>query len=485
MATKIEILFGQIALVEGYCTEEDLKILLQNQQKDPHRRPLGFCMLEQGFLQEVDLRRILEIQRKNIEIKISERKLDHLLRKSLLRTGWISVEQLNMFRKTNEERAKRGEPFSLEQNLLTHNLLTPEQLREVYDSMGNQQIRCPKCSLQFFEMNFSSKKLYRCPKCRFKSAGEQFLTSPLSEDSGFTKHLIPTDKKKLKTLTSEEAIHALKEGQVLENVYLENLNLSGYTFRYPIQIQNCILNDLFCIGTVFDKSVSFKNSSFQGKVFFGALYDEQNHLLEEGCIFREEATFHGAIFDGEWAIFSEAYFTKDVSFDLVTFACSTYMEDIFVGGGLYLNESTWAAEFFLNDSKIKGNFSLVEASFGGPSNFSHCEFMGEAHFEQVYFGDFAYFEKTKFRGDAFFPEANCANDISFQNAKFKGVAYFNESSFVRNVVFNGTQFHSIASFQRTLFKGKVDFASAIFYGERIYSPEIASDSTDEEPLGED
>lgn len=484
MATKIEILFGQIALAQGYCTEEQLEQLLQAQRKKKARKPLGLLMMDQGLIQENDLKKILEIQRKNIEIKIADRKLDNLLRKAILHTGWISVEQLNVFRRANQEKMKHGEFLSLEQYLLVHQLLTQEQLRDIYHFMGNQQLYCPKCSLTFFEINFQVKKLYRCPKCHFKAIGEQFISAS-TVPTGFSNQIIPLDSRKLQTLSAQEAMQRLLEGQTLENVYVENLDLSGHHFRYPLQIHHCILNDFIAVGAIFDKSVSFKSTSFQGRVFLGSLYDEKTNLLQEGCIFREEVTFHSAIFDGEWAIFSEAYFAKDLSLDAVTFACSTYLEDVFVGGSLYLNESTFGAEFFLNDSKIKGTFALAEASFAGPVNYSNCEFFGECHFEQVYFGDYSYFEKTKFKSDAYFPEANFANDVSFQNAKFKGVAYFNESFFTKNVVFSGTRFHSIASFQRTTFKGKVDFGNALFYGERLYSPEIIAETPGEESLGED
>ncbi len=67
MASRTDLLLGQIALDKGFISQDQLDECLHAQEKSPQWKQLGMIFLDRDFISEEDLEIVLEIQRKNLD----------------------------------------------------------------------------------------------------------------------------------------------------------------------------------------------------------------------------------------------------------------------------------------------------------------------------------------------------------------------------------------------------------------------------------
>ncbi|MHC4601073.1 MAG: hypothetical protein ACYS47_18930 [Planctomycetota bacterium] len=75
MASRTDLLLGQIALEKGFISQDQLDECLRLQESEPQWKQLGMILLDREFISEEDLDIVLEIQRKSLEKNVDNTEL--------------------------------------------------------------------------------------------------------------------------------------------------------------------------------------------------------------------------------------------------------------------------------------------------------------------------------------------------------------------------------------------------------------------------
>jgi hypothetical protein len=165
-----ELLFGKIAIAQGYCTQDQLDeiLKLQLQMQSPHRPAprLGELLVEKGVLSAEQLQTVLQIQKQNHDAadplakKIKEETLfGRLAVKEGLATDAQVEECLRL-------RQARGEIRTLGEIMVERRYLTAEQVKSLLSRQLKRIMSCPACKLSFTVTTLSEGKPVECPRCK-------------------------------------------------------------------------------------------------------------------------------------------------------------------------------------------------------------------------------------------------------------------------------------------------------------------------------
>ena len=170
MPASGELLYGKIALSEGFCTQAQIDecTRLQLQLQSPHQPAprLGDLLMEKGYLNAVQNARILEIQQKNMDLVdplVKKRKESVLFGKLAVKLGLVTADEVNTCLRAQ---AEPGETRSLGEILVASGYLTAIQVKDILEKQLKKIMSCPACRLSFTVLTMSEGKRIDCPKCK-------------------------------------------------------------------------------------------------------------------------------------------------------------------------------------------------------------------------------------------------------------------------------------------------------------------------------
>lgn len=176
--TKIEVLFGKIAVSCGFITEEQLSKAVEAQEKAADGVHLGKCMVDLGFLSDEELMTVLAIQRENrsrLEMSPAVRKMGMTLGRLAIEKEYCSEQQVHEAIREQAKLERFNLFFRLGEVLVSRGVLTSEQVHELLQSQNITILGCPACFSKFNVLNYKDGMKISCPKC-----GHEALEVPAS-----------------------------------------------------------------------------------------------------------------------------------------------------------------------------------------------------------------------------------------------------------------------------------------------------------------
>lgn len=164
MPSDSDLLFGKIAIGQGFCTGEQVERCIEIQSKSPDRLPLGRILIDEGYLSEEQHSRVCTIQRENMKARESlakRQKEAALFGKLAVREGFLTEDKVNI---CLSEQAREGEKRTLGEIMISKGYLTAAQVKSLLARQEKRIMNCPACGLTFTVLTISNKKI-GCPRC--------------------------------------------------------------------------------------------------------------------------------------------------------------------------------------------------------------------------------------------------------------------------------------------------------------------------------
>lgn len=166
--TKVEVLFGKIAVSCGFVTEEQLTRAVEAQEKSPDGTHLGKCMVDLGFLSDEELMTVLAIQRENrsrLEMSPAVRKMGMTLGRLAIEKGYCSEQQVHECIREQAKLERFNLFFRLGEVMVSKGVLSSEKVHELLQSQNITILGCPACFSKFNVLNYKEGMKIACPKC--------------------------------------------------------------------------------------------------------------------------------------------------------------------------------------------------------------------------------------------------------------------------------------------------------------------------------
>jgi hypothetical protein len=156
-----EILFGAIAVGEGFLTRPDLEDALRNQGI----AKLGDYLVSRGRLTREQVEAILDIQKINIADRVEAAEAGGLFGQIAVRAGFVTASQVATAVRRQLELGRGGTPAMIGQLLLQMGALTQDQFLEVLRRQDRAAVRCDGCRTHYLVEGLSPGTKFLCRKC--------------------------------------------------------------------------------------------------------------------------------------------------------------------------------------------------------------------------------------------------------------------------------------------------------------------------------
>ncbi|MBK9973670.1 MAG: hypothetical protein IPP14_02740 [Planctomycetes bacterium] len=166
--TKVEVLFGKIAVSCGFVTEEQLTRAVEAQEKSPDGTHLGKCMVDLGFLSDEELMTVLAIQRENrsrLEMSPAVRKMGMTLGRLAIEKEYCTEQQVHECIREQAKLERFNLFFRLGEVMVSKGVLSSEKVHELLQSQNITILGCPACFSKFNVLNYKDGMKIACPKC--------------------------------------------------------------------------------------------------------------------------------------------------------------------------------------------------------------------------------------------------------------------------------------------------------------------------------
>lgn len=166
--TKVEVLFGKIAVSCGFITEEQLAKAVENQEKAPDGTHLGKIMVDMGFLSDEELMTVLAIQRENrsrLEMSPAVRKMGMTLGRLAIEKGYCNEQQVHECIREQAKLERFNLFFRLGEVMVSRGVVKHEQVHELLQTQNITILGCPACFSKFNVLNWKEGMGIPCPKC--------------------------------------------------------------------------------------------------------------------------------------------------------------------------------------------------------------------------------------------------------------------------------------------------------------------------------
>lgn len=166
--TKVEVLFGKIAVSCGFITEEQLGKAVEGQEKAPDGTHLGKIMIDMGFLSDEELMTVLAIQRENrsrLEMSPAVRKMGMTLGRLAIEKGYCNEQQVHECIREQAKLERFNLFFRLGEVMVSRTVLKPDQVHELLQTQNITILGCPGCFSKFNVLNWKEGMPIPCPKC--------------------------------------------------------------------------------------------------------------------------------------------------------------------------------------------------------------------------------------------------------------------------------------------------------------------------------
>jgi hypothetical protein len=176
--TKVEVLFGKIAVSCGFITEEQLTRAVEAQEQEPDGTHLGRIMVDLGLLTDEELMTVLAIQRENrsrLEMSPAVRKMGMTLGRLAIEKEFCTEQQVHECIREQAKLERFNLFFRLGEVMVSRGVLTASQVHELLKTQNITILGCPACFSKFNVLNFTDGMEIACPKC-----GHPQLERPLT-----------------------------------------------------------------------------------------------------------------------------------------------------------------------------------------------------------------------------------------------------------------------------------------------------------------
>ena len=161
-----DILFGKIALHNGFITEEQLKKALEAQRSSKKR--LGEVLLEMGYISSDEIRVILRSQDMRLDApnrRLKTRRRDVLFGAIAVRLGFATQKQINDAVREQALLAEKGKKVPLGEILLKKGVLTLSQVKTILSWQRKHIMVCQGCNRRYNVVAPVPTRQPKCPKC--------------------------------------------------------------------------------------------------------------------------------------------------------------------------------------------------------------------------------------------------------------------------------------------------------------------------------
>ncbi|MCX7702785.1 MAG: protein kinase [Planctomycetota bacterium] len=176
-----DILFGKIALHNGFVTEEQLANALRVQHSSVSPRRLGEVLLEMGYISSEQLQLILRSQDMRLDTqdkRLKMRKRDVLFGAVAVRLGFASKGEINEAVRKQAQMREQGKEVSLGEILVESGVLTTSQVKTVLSYQRRSIMVCQGCNRRYNVVNPIPTRQTKCPECGSLLVEPEKLDSP-------------------------------------------------------------------------------------------------------------------------------------------------------------------------------------------------------------------------------------------------------------------------------------------------------------------
>lgn len=216
--TKIEVLFGKIAISCGFITESQLERAVQLQGQEASPKHLGRLLVDTGAMSEEELMTVLAIQRENrsrAEMSPAVRKLGMTLGALAIEKGYCTEEEVHACIREQARLERFNLFFRLGEVMVSRGVMSIDQVHELLKSQNITILGCPGCFSKFNVLNFKDGMQIECPKCGTMLEEPSTITSIKVDDN--INDAPDRDTRKLKKdrprRTSSKLLKFLKDGK--------------------------------------------------------------------------------------------------------------------------------------------------------------------------------------------------------------------------------------------------------------------------------
>lgn len=166
MPSNEDLLFGKIAIREGYCTQAQVENCVQMQAFGQTDAAVGELLLFKGYITSPQHARVLEIQKQNLQSGSplnQAQKEGKLFGKLAVREGLLSEDEVN---DCLRQQAKDGEKRTLGEIMVAQGYLTEAQVKDLLGKQHKRLMGCSRCKLSYTVLSLSNAKEVNCPRCK-------------------------------------------------------------------------------------------------------------------------------------------------------------------------------------------------------------------------------------------------------------------------------------------------------------------------------
>jgi DNA-directed RNA polymerase subunit RPC12/RpoP len=166
MPADEDLLFGKLAISEGFCTQGQVDECIRIQSYAKSNTALGELLLFKGHITAPQHAKILELQQKNLQAldpQGRKRKEAQLFGKLAVREGLLTEDEVN---ECLREQARDGETRTLGEIMVAKSYLSVPQVQELLAKQLKKVMSCDTCNLSFTVLTLTQGKQIECPRCK-------------------------------------------------------------------------------------------------------------------------------------------------------------------------------------------------------------------------------------------------------------------------------------------------------------------------------
>ncbi|MBI2931320.1 MAG: protein kinase [Planctomycetes bacterium] len=160
-----DILFGAIAVREGFITPEQLSEAIEQQRASKTPARIGEILLARGFLTESNIQTLLDIQRIVVADRAESAHAAGLFGQIAIKGDFCTPDQVTAAVRAQSELAATGRKIRLGQIMIQAGTLTPDQVAEILRQQEKYFVRCPGCLKWYFVEGLGQTLKLFCHQC--------------------------------------------------------------------------------------------------------------------------------------------------------------------------------------------------------------------------------------------------------------------------------------------------------------------------------
>ncbi len=173
MATNDEILFGRIAVLSKFVTQEQVDECLATQERLRHEQPeevphLGTILVDTGYLSEREKRAILQVQKENLQRRDSganARRQERIFGYLVMKLDYATEEQVFECVREQARLQRFNLMFKLGEVFVSKGYLSHDQVQEVLALQDKFIVTCEGCGVKFNVVRYQAGSKVKCPEC--------------------------------------------------------------------------------------------------------------------------------------------------------------------------------------------------------------------------------------------------------------------------------------------------------------------------------